>query len=104
MKVTFVCYLILIAIANQPNCTLGNASEKVQLSLKIFQQLMSLTVIITCYFIREHLTNTMNLYLEIDHILKKYKATFNYRYLIEEVLTLQRLYSVTRLKISGLQK
>lgn len=53
--------------------------QKIRLYLKECQQMMSLSIIITCYFIRNSLTDTMNLYMEIDQTLKKYLIQLNYR-------------------------
>lgn len=58
---------------------LVNTSQKVRLCLKECQQIMSLSIIITCFFIRNSLTDTMNLYMEIDQSLKKYLIQLDYR-------------------------
>lgn len=58
---------------------LVNTSQKIRLCLKECQQMMSLSIIITCFFKRNSLTDTMNLYMEIDQSLKKYLIQLDYR-------------------------
>lgn len=58
---------------------LVSTSQIIRLCLKECQQIMSLSIIISCFFVRHSLTDTMNLYMEIDQSLKKYLIQLNYR-------------------------
>ncbi|XP_066141669.1 putative gustatory receptor 28b [Euwallacea fornicatus] len=57
----------------------ANNPPRLRVVLKICQQLIPLTVIVACYFSRESLKDTMNLFIEIDRIFKENMVQLTYK-------------------------